>query len=80
MALFYSVRAFSCDIYQKLDCFIHLGFDLFGMMNTSDCHWLIIGSPLLKCQVRSWEVLVYWRMGRRILKLCKMKREKTSVI
>ena len=38
MALFYSVWAFSCDIYQKLDCFIHLGFDLFEMMNNSDCH------------------------------------------
>ena len=38
MALFYSVRAFSCDIYQKLDYLIHLGFDLFGMTNTTDCH------------------------------------------
>ena len=38
MALFYSVRAFSCDIYQKLYCFLHLGFDLFGMMNTTNCH------------------------------------------
>ena len=27
---------------------MHLGFDLFGIMNTIDCHWLIIGFPLFE--------------------------------
>ena len=48
MALFYSICAFSCDIYQKPGCFVHLGFDLFGIMNTIDCHWLIIGFPFFE--------------------------------
>ena len=27
---------------------MHLGFDIFRIMNTIDCHWLIVGFPLFE--------------------------------